>query len=88
MTAVLMNGDIRDLNEATYSRLQTTDFELAPLVDLRTGEYIEGFPATIRAIDQLTELETWRICDALGYKPDGMPLVSLRGAIRHAAARL
>ncbi|KKO97389.1 hypothetical protein THAR02_10504 [Trichoderma harzianum] len=79
------NADRQEHN-GLMQRFSGTNVPLIPLVDIRTGEDIERFPATAEEISALNGNESRRIIEALGLPAEGVPLIVMRSMILQLAA--
>lgn len=82
MSAMIMNMERRTENANWYRAKRTPDTRLQPLIDLRTGGFIDGFPATVADLSRLDENAARNILDALGIPHYGYDGDSVRELVR------
>lgn len=82
MSALMMNMERRTHNANWYRAMRTPYTRLLPLIDLRTGEVINGFPGTVADLSRLNENAARNILDALEIPHQGYDGDSVREVVR------
>ncbi|KAL7781279.1 hypothetical protein V8C43DRAFT_328276 [Trichoderma afarasin] len=82
MSALIVNMERRTQNANWYRAKRTPDTILLPLIDLRTGGVIDGFPGTVADLSRLDENAARNILDALEISHQGYDADSVREVVR------